>query len=66
MSSMWRVYSKRNSGNIESLKFLTAIQNEYISIKSKYNDIENLITEKEDKIKTLHDEISVIKRNYLI
>lgn len=37
--------------NIESSNFLTAIQNEYISIKSKYNDIDNLITEKEGKIK---------------
>lgn len=47
--------------NIESSNFLTAIQNEYISIKSKYNDIDNLITEKEGKIKKLYDEISVIK-----
>ena len=47
--------------NIESSNFLTAIQNEYISIKTKYNDIDNLITEKEGKIKKLYDEISVIK-----
>ena len=47
--------------NIESLNFLTAIQNEYISIKSKYSDIDNLITEKENKIKTLRNEILVTK-----
>ena len=45
--------SKEIVEDIESSNFLKAIQNEYISIKSKYSDIDNLIIEKENEIKTL-------------
>ena len=53
--------SKEIVEDIESSNFLKAIQNEYISIKSKYSDIDNLIIEKENEIKTLQSKILEIK-----
>ena len=55
------VISKEIVEDIESSNFLKAIQNEYISIKSKYSDIDNLIIEKENEIKILQSRILEIK-----